>query len=438
LTTPIYQGEFVADLYTPLPWLDGPTSGTPLTAARGPNRWEAGIEALDVAVDTLTDRVDALQAGGASTSTWPNGPTANRPAPGAGKIYFDTTLNKPLWGDGSAWRTADGLIVAGAGGSNAPQNMRGVVNPDNSIQLNWDAVTGAASYKLYEIRSPTGVANGTYTTNSALRTPGGTGNYEYWVTATVAGVESAASNHALVTLPYGSTPTDPGGSTGSSPADILAIGGAGGYWNLGVGYPSGHVDKTYSQLINGYEEFPYFVPNDTGTAVSFRQPMNGGTTSSNTQYARVELRELKSDGTTKAAWVANSGTHRLQGRTKVLHYPPNKQELCIAQIHDGSDDRVQVRCEGTNVVVNIGGTEAGTLATGVAVGTEFLWEIELISGTLRIKYNGVTKVTSSHFSGDGVAHQYFKAGCYGQANTTHNSSSEYFQMEMRSLVCTHA
>src|SRR5690606_40415363 len=100
------------------------------------------------------------------------------------------------------------------------------------------------------------------------------GYYEYWVTAFVDGVESAQSNHGICSLPYGSTPENPGTPSGS-PAEVLAFGAGGGEWNLGVGYPSGHVDITPQQLMNGWSQAPYFYVAEDGK-VHFQVPMKIG------------------------------------------------------------------------------------------------------------------------------------------------------------------
>ena len=41
----------------------------------------------------------------------PSGTTSNRPNPNAGRLYFDTTLGKPIFGNGSSWVDANGSGV---------------------------------------------------------------------------------------------------------------------------------------------------------------------------------------------------------------------------------------------------------------------------------------------------------------------------------------
>src|SRR5690349_701923 len=99
--------------YTPTTWKDSSVGGTPINATRL-NNVETGITQATQTVGSHDDRLDALEAAaiayaqGVTTTT--QGPTASRPAPGLGVYYFDTTLNKPIWGDGSAWRDGAGTV----------------------------------------------------------------------------------------------------------------------------------------------------------------------------------------------------------------------------------------------------------------------------------------------------------------------------------------
>jgi poly(beta-D-mannuronate) lyase len=262
-------------------------------------------------------------------------------------------------------------------------------------------------------------------------------------------VESAASNHVFPTLPYGST-TGSGGSGSSgggftgSPAAFLNFGGIGGYWNVGIGYPTGHVDISYAELTGGFTDSPYFVMNAAGTAVVFWVPMNGGRTSSNTKYPRTELRELKSDGVTKASWSGTTGHHRLQGKSKVMHYAPIKCEMVVGQIHDATQDALQLRAEATSATasqtwrLSIFGSEVKDLISGVSLGQEVSWDVDVNAGALTVKINGTSQWSSTPgFISSG---NYFKAGAYTQQNSTDqaNSPSDYASVELRDLILTHS
>jgi alginate lyase len=435
----------MADLWQPRtpPWIDGEGA----TADNFANRVEQGLERIDVALDAVEDRVTALEAN-SGTAVGANAlvvTSANRGTPTEGRIVFDRGLQKFIGGYGSAWKNLDGTPLTTSGGNpppgtgTAPTGMTAVVNPDNSIQLTWNPVSGATSYKLYELRSPNGVTGAeALTTTSSLRTPSSSGNYEYWVTALVAGVESAASNHAACTLPYGSTPGGGGGGSGGTsgtPAQLLALGAGGGKWNLGVGYPSGHVDIDPATLEGGWTEAPYFYVNEAGTKVHFQVPMNGAKTSTNTKYPRVELREYI--GGSKAAWSGSSGTHLMSGKTTMLHMEDSKPEGVIAQIHDGSDDTLQLRYNNkTELRASINGTLHPTVLGNFPWGTEVAWEIKVANGTLTIKINGTTKITTNPGYGSG---QYFKVGIYAQQNVDNgNPPNGYQSCELRDLVVLHS
>jgi hypothetical protein len=367
MTTPDRDTNTPKISYAPTTWKDASVGGTPINATRL-NNVETGLTQATQTANSHDDRLDALEAAaiayaqGVQTAA-SQGPTSSRPSPGLGVYYFDTTLNKPIWGDGSGWRDGAGTVLTGAGSSNAPQNFTAVTQPDQSILMTWNAVPGASTYKLYEAQSLTGVTGATsLVTTTTSRSPSTLRNYEYWVTATVAGVESAQSNHGFATLPYSAGGTGGGGTTGSTPAAILNIGSGAtqNHFNVGIGYSTGHLDKTMAQITSGFTDSPYFVPNTTNTAVQFECFANGGTTSSTTDHPRSELRELLADGVAKAAWTCASGrTHRMMGTSTITALPPDseasgvpKPNVCYAQIHDGLGDVVRMQVETATGTVN--------------------------------------------------------------------------------------
>ena len=424
--------------YTPKspPWADGPQGGTPILASEL-NRIEAGVESLDQGLDAAEAQLEAIQAQLITVSDGriPSGTTAQRPPPAEGQMFFDRTLGKAILGNGTSWIEfgAGGNPVPGPGTSTAPTGMTAVTQSDNSILLTWNPVSGASHYKLYEIASPEGVAGAdNLTVTTSTRTPSTLRTYEYWVTAFTNGVESAQSNHATATLPFGGSG---GGTIGGSPAQVLALGAGGGKWNLGVGYPSGHVDISPSQLEGGWSQAPYFYTTSDGARVHFQVPMNGGRTSSNTKYPRTELREFI--GSNRASWSGSSGTHVMSGRTTVIHMEDDKPEMVVAQMHDGSDDTLQIRVEGTTWRASINGTEHSTTLGNFSWGTEVAWEIRLVNGTLTIRINGSTKITTNPGYGSG---QYFKVGCYAQQNSTDqsNPANGYASCQLRDLVVSHS
>jgi len=450
----------VADLYSPQLWVDGQQ----LTAVNSANRWEQGLEALDVQQDFLTNQVSALQTTVGSGRPVPSGTAANRPAPTIGQPYWDLSLTPPrlIMGTGSAWVNVDGTAITddtgggGGGGSGAgPTNMQATVTSGGTIgtiHLTWVNAPGATSTKLYETESPTGVSGATaLTTTFSDRSPSTARNYDYWVTNMVGGVETATSNHAQALLPFGSTGGTGGGGTGGTgstdPTTFLNMNGkgtgTGGWFNLGIGLSSGHVDIAPTELQGGYVNSPYYCMSSTGSAVQMQIFCNGGTTSANTKYPRSELREYAVGSTsTKAAWSGSSGHHIMRGATKLMHIGPNKPECTVAQMHDSADDTLGIKVIGSSASGpfdwkhSILGASSVTMLSGVPLGTEVAWEIDVLNGLLTIKLNGATKYTGTPGFGSG---QYYKTGCYIQQNVADNGnpSTEYGRVELRNLFVSH-
>jgi hypothetical protein len=157
------------------------------------------------AIAELLDRLDSVESAQLALSSKVTfGATASRPSPVQGIVYFDTTLGYPIWGTGTAWVKSDGTALTGNGASNAPTVLTADVNSDNTITLSWTAPAGGAdTYTIYETNALTGVPGAmAITTTTSIRAPATLRTYEYWVTATLAGVESAISNKVQATLPY--------------------------------------------------------------------------------------------------------------------------------------------------------------------------------------------------------------------------------------------
>jgi hypothetical protein len=448
------------DLYQPRAWSDGEQ----ITAVNSANRWENGIEAIDNELDAQTDRIDALYAGGGSSRQIQSGPSESRPSPAIGTLYYDTGLTpaRVIVGSGFSWTEVNGAAISAPGGGGtgpAPGTSTSPVLSSTvtaggtigAINLTWTAVPGAASYKVYETESPAGVSGATaLTTTSSTRTPSTARNYEYWVTATVDGVESATSNRIQAVLPFvegGTTPPPGGGTpTGSNPSTFLNINGlgngTGGWFNLGIGLSGGHTDIQPDPLKT-YVNSPYYTMNSTGTGVQFQVFMDGATTSSNTKYPRSELREYATGSTsTKAAWNPNSGTHIMRGKTKIMHYAPLKQEVCVAQAHSADDDTLMLKTRNaTEWIIALNGTIQSTSMGTFALGTEVAWELRIVNGAPSVLINGVQKWSASAsaaaYPSSGF---YWKTGCYAQQNVkdSGNPSTEYCRTELRDLFVSHS
>jgi hypothetical protein len=80
-----------------------------------------------------------------------------------------------------------------------------------------------------------------------------------------------------------------------------------------------------------------------------------------------------------------------------------------------------------------------SLMTGYTYGDEVSWRVEMISGTLRVYFNDVLKITQSITGALATSGQYFKTGAYLQTNIAQgNTASDYGEIEIRDLVVTHS
>jgi Alginate lyase len=139
----------------------------------------------------------------------------------------------------------------------------------------------------------------------------------------------------------------------------------------------------------------------------------GGVTTSGSSYPRSELREM--DGSRLAGWSNTQGTHTLTVREAVTTLPSAKPDVVTAQIHDSSDDVMEVRLEGSKLIAqyNDGRTDV-TLDSHYELGTPYDLTITASGGRIRVYYNGAKKLDIAK-RGSGW---YFKAGSYVQSNTS--------------------
>ena len=137
----------------------------------------------------------------------------------------------------------------------------------------------------------------------------------------------------------------------------------------------------------------------------------GGVTTENSSYPRSELREM--DGGEKAAWSNSTGTHTLEVRQAVLAVPPAKSQVVTAQIHDASDDVMEVRLEGERLIAQYDdGNENITIDPAYVLGTPYNLRIVAAGGRIDVFYNDVRKAEITR-SG---SQWYFKTGSYLQSN----------------------
>jgi hypothetical protein len=196
---------------------------------------------------------------------------------------------------------------------------------------------------------------------------------------------------------------------------------------------SGSPDEITQPELATFVLSPYFYVDSAGDGVVFMANAGGFTTSSSS-YPRSELREMTSNGSSNASWSNTSGTHTMVVKEAFTHLPDVKPHVVGAQIHDASDDVIEVRLEGSRLFVDHNGTNLGDLNTNYALGTTYTLKIVAANGHIQAYYNDVLKVDYTH-SGSGW---YFKAGCYTQSNTSKGDlPSAYGEVVIYSLQVTH-
>lgn len=198
--------------------------------------------------------------------------------------------------------------------------------------------------------------------------------------------------------------------TGDLPSEVLDLTN----WKLTLPIDTPHAgspDEISQPELDGFSDANYFHVNAAGDGVVFRAHA-GGATTSGSGYPRSELREMKNGGADKAAWSSSSGKHTLYIDQKVTNLPAVKPHLVIGQIHDGDDDVIVFRLEGSKLIVDVGGDEAHVLTSSYALGTRFNVKFEVENNAVKCYYNGVLRYTlNASFSG-----AYFKAGAYTQSS----------------------
>lgn len=197
------------------------------------------------------------------------------------------------------------------------------------------------------------------------------------------------------------------------------------------GGTSGNAREVLQPALDTFELAPYFETKTDG--VQYRAHVEGATTSGS-EYPRSELREMS--GSNLASWSIASGDHTLWVRCKVTHAPPEKPQVCVAQIHGGGDDVLQVLYDGTRNAITVrwrGTTHPTYLKSNAVLGTFFNVKIVVAAGRVKTYYNedpnvdftGAVKIHDFAATDSGC---YFKAGCYTQSNETIDAPGAYGQV----------
>lgn len=221
-----------------------------------------------------------------------------------------------------------------------------------------------------------------------------------------------------------------GGGGSNFPADVLALSKN---WKLTTpvkGSGSSPKEIFQPQLATFFDDGYFHV---VGGLVEFKARCDGYHTP-NSSYPRSELREMKNNGQDEASWGNSSGTHSLILTQSINYTMTNKKHVVAGQIHDAEDDVVMIRLEDTHLFVEHDGDNLATLDAAYVPGTEFTVAIVATPSGIDVTYNGV-----EHHVSDAVVSSgwYFKAGCYTQSNTDHDSGPSYGVVLMKSLTISH-
>jgi len=262
-------------------------------------------------------------------------------------------------------------------------------------------------------------------------------------------------------------------------------------WNLSIPVDQGNGTATtisVSQINNSYENSNYFYTADDGGMV-FKCPVNGATTSVNTIYTRVELREMlrgtntsiSTQGVNKNNWVfgsapaadkvAAAGYDGEMNATLAINHVTTTGtsghigRVIIGQIHANNDEpiRLYYRKLNGNTLGSIyfaheptdgNGSEqwhemigsrsnnASNPEDGIALDEKFSYTIKTVGDILTVTIiregkDDVVKTVNMVNSGFNVGGQYmyFKAGLYHLNNSGDNN--DYAQVTFYALEKTH-
>lgn len=327
--------------------------------------------------------------------------------------------------------------------------------PPDSIVVQGNVVAGVSSQStaIKTIKAPTGsnvLSPNTYGADPAAaglakdvdgiwRMDGAGPRLTYLKRSNVgpAGDQTDGTGRSIGGAPGGAPP--PGGVPATSVAKLLKMGKQSGFgkFNLGVGFDPNtnggvHKDYTLAELENnsfspsivGYCEL---TPD--GLQAKLSGHLDGGRTSTNTKYPRVEFRELELDGVTKKSFDPNKGEHWLFGDFTVDRMPPNKPQLVVGQSHDAADDTAMIYFNNkTTVYAKLGNTVVGTLTNSFAFGARHQYKLRIVGDGSKcyVEYywDDMTTPKFTTASATRSTGWYLKGGCYCQSNTTYDVVSD--------------
>lgn len=191
------------------------------------------------------------------------------------------------------------------------------------------------------------------------------------------------------------------------------------------------LEESYSSFTQvnpiGTHSSNFFYTNSSDNAIAFRCPSNGGTTSANASYPRVELRQVGAG----ANWPLSDVTeHYLTAQCRVMEISEVKPKTIIGQIHghQSNSELLKIRWTGykpgecivearfqTND--DLGSEYGEILASGLSLGDTINYTVSMTQGVINVTVNGNSgsQTYTSDFYGTTDSY-YFKAGNYIQWN----------------------
>lgn len=193
--------------------------------------------------------------------------------------------------------------------------------------------------------------------------------------------------------------------------------------------------------IKTYSHPDYFKLGTNGNSIVLKAIAGGARTSIKTAYPRSELREMKSDGRSDAAWNCTSTSNGMSIRQRLLTTTKtNSPNATIAQIHDAKNDNMMVKYSGpdngANGISDTGVIEARfnndtttiLLDPAYKLGDEHTIDVTNTPSGMRVVYKnlrtGVSKDTRNSNSGKDIemvgvlGSCFYKAGLYIQTCST--------------------
>ena len=302
--------------------------------------------------------------------------------------------------------TATGSVTTSGNTSSSGTPTTPTATTDTSGVASVTSVTGAVGNAVHNTVNNTVGTVGTVTNNLASTAS----NTASSVAGTVTNAAAALTGNANL------------------PADLIDL----SYWYLTL--PTGQAGSPETIENPNLEKFTNeaFKLNNSRDGVVFSARADGVTTK-NSHYPRSELREM--NGGEKASWSNTTGSHTLDVCEAITKTPTAKPEVVGAQIHDASDDVMQIRLEGKTLMVQYNDGKSETVIDpNYVLGTPYNVRIVAEGGKVDVLYNGQKKAELP-LSGSGW---YWKVGAYVQSNTEKGESPDATgEVTVYSLKCVH-